>query len=115
MGPGCGTILYTFSVCTLSFEEPLTWRSQNPLRTLREGKTGCDAFESAPSRKRVGLLCFHLLFKTENLKERVHMHPRLTKAMAVAAALVITLFPADPVSAQDKYHFSTTTTLKPSV
>src|SRR5260370_3230549 len=109
MGPGCGTILYTFSVCTLSFEEPLTWRSQNPLRTLREGKTGCDAFESAPSRKRVGLLCFHLLFKTDNLKERVHMHPRLTKAMAVAAPSVTTPLPAYPGSPPDQDNLSATT------
>src|SRR6266550_8572309 len=69
MVPGCASILYSIGVCAISFDGPLTYLHQRGLRTLCAGRTGSDAFESAPPRKCVRPPWFHLLFKTESSNE----------------------------------------------
>ena len=112
MVPGCASILYSIGVCAISFDGPLTYLQQRGLRTSCAGRTGSDAFESAPPRKCVRPLWFHLLFKTENSKESLSTHHCITRAMAVVAASVMTLLPVYAACAQGNSGSSTKTPIK---
>jgi phospholipase C len=57
-------------------------------------------------------LRFALLFKTEDSKEKLIMHHRVTKAMASVVAAAITLLPVYPASAHDGDDSKTRTPIK---
>src|SRR4029077_7904005 len=71
-----------------------------------------DASESAPTRECVRRLQSYSLFKTKDSKERLSMHNRFSKFLAVAAASAITLLPVFPAVAHDKDDFPTKTPIK---
>jgi len=65
-----------------------------------------------PPAKQFRPLHVELLFKTEDSKEKLDMHHRFARAMAVVAATAMTFLPVNPAFANDRENSSTKTPIK---